>query len=106
MTDIIKIFAPAVLAFAVGIAMTPMLTHYLFHFKVWKKTPGKYALDGTAANGRYRHLGQCFRNDARMLGNCIFLSFLAACRTRLRQPFADMDSVFHAPPRRMCRLPQ
>src|SRR3989338_6954672 len=49
MTDIIKIFAPAVLAFAVGIAMTPMLTHYLFHFKVWKKTPGKYALDGTAA---------------------------------------------------------
>ena len=49
MTDIIKIFAPAVLAFAVGIAITPLLTHYLFHFKVWKKTPGKYALDGTDA---------------------------------------------------------
>ncbi len=49
MTDTVKIFAPAALAFAIGIAITPIVTHYLFYFKVWKKTLGKQALDGTEA---------------------------------------------------------
>ncbi len=47
--SLVKIFAPAALAFTVGIALTPLLTHYLFKYQVWKKQPGKQALDGTTA---------------------------------------------------------
>ncbi len=48
-SDIIKIFAPATSAFIIGIAITPVVTYYLFHFHVWKKVAGKQALDGTEA---------------------------------------------------------
>lgn len=48
-SDIIKVFIPATASFAVGILCAPLLTHYLFKYKVWKKTTGKTALDGTAA---------------------------------------------------------
>ncbi|MEJ0053233.1 MAG: hypothetical protein WDN10_00700 [bacterium] len=48
-TDIIKIFVPATLAFIAGIALAPLLTHYLYKYRVWKKTEGKIALDGTRA---------------------------------------------------------
>lgn len=48
-SDIIKVFIPATATFVVGIACAPILTHYLFKYKVWKKTTGKVALDGTRA---------------------------------------------------------
>jgi len=47
--DVIRIFVPAVAAFWIGIAGTPLLTHYLFAWKIWKKKGGKTALDGTVA---------------------------------------------------------
>jgi phospho-N-acetylmuramoyl-pentapeptide-transferase len=47
--DIIKIFIPATLAFIVGIGIAPLLTHYLYRYKVWKKTSARVALDGTNA---------------------------------------------------------
>lgn len=48
-SDVIKVLIPATLSFIVGIGCAPLLTHYLYTFKVWKKTSGKTALDGTAA---------------------------------------------------------
>lgn len=36
-------------SFAVGILLAPVLTHYLFKYKVWKKSVGKTALDGAPA---------------------------------------------------------
>jgi phospho-N-acetylmuramoyl-pentapeptide-transferase len=42
-TDFVKIFAPATFAFIVGIVMTPLLTHYLYKYKLWKKKAGKGA---------------------------------------------------------------
>ncbi|HQT82925.1 MAG TPA: hypothetical protein PLW99_02115, partial [Candidatus Paceibacterota bacterium] len=48
-SNIIKVFIPATASFVVGIAIAPLLTHYLFKYKVWKKTTGKIALDGTPA---------------------------------------------------------
>ncbi len=48
-SDIIKVFIPATASFAIGIMCAPLLTHYLFKYKVWKKTAGKTALDGTPA---------------------------------------------------------
>lgn len=47
--DVIKIFVPAIVAFWIGIAGTPILTHYLYTFKAWKKKGGKRALDGSVA---------------------------------------------------------
>ena len=48
-SNIIKVFIPAAAAFAIGILFAPILTHYLYKYKVWKKTAGKMALDGTPA---------------------------------------------------------
>lgn len=47
--DVIKVMLPAIAAFMIGITITPFITHYLYTYKAWKKTPGKTALDGTAA---------------------------------------------------------
>lgn len=48
-SDIIKVFIPATTAFVFGIIFAPILTHYLFKHRVWKKTKGKIALDGSVA---------------------------------------------------------
>jgi len=48
-SNIIKVFIPATASFVVGIALAPLLTHYLFKYRVWKKIAGKTALDGTPA---------------------------------------------------------
>jgi phospho-N-acetylmuramoyl-pentapeptide-transferase len=47
--DIVKVITPTALAFIVGIAIAPILTHYLYKYKAWKKSPGKIALDGSEA---------------------------------------------------------
>ncbi len=48
--EIIRIIIPATVSFAFGMAATPVLTHYLYKYRAWKKTPGKIALDGAAAH--------------------------------------------------------
>lgn len=48
-SNLIKVFIPATAAFVVGIALAPLLSHYLYKYRVWKKTKGKTALDGTTA---------------------------------------------------------
>lgn len=48
--EVIRILIPAAAAFVVGMAITPILTHYLYTYKAWKKTPGKLSLDGTTAD--------------------------------------------------------
>ena len=47
--DIVKIFIPAALSFGVGIVCAPILTHYLYKYRAWKKIPNKTALDGHEA---------------------------------------------------------
>lgn len=47
--DLLKVFIPAIAAFWIGIVIAPVLTHYLYKYKVWKKHGGKTALDGSAA---------------------------------------------------------
>lgn len=36
-TTLLKIFLPAVLAFSVGMALTPFFTKYFYHFRLWKR---------------------------------------------------------------------
>lgn len=47
--DVLKIFVPATLAFVVGILFTPLWTHYLYKYKMWKVKAGKTLRDGTQA---------------------------------------------------------
>lgn len=47
--DIVKVLVPATLSFAIGMAITPLVTHYLYKYKAWKKIAGKTALDGEDA---------------------------------------------------------
>ena len=44
--DIVKVFVPSAIAFFIGIIITPLVTYYLYKYKVWKKTSGKIATDG------------------------------------------------------------
>ena len=44
--DLAKVFIPSAVAFFVGVAITPILTHYLYKYKMWKKKAGKRAIGG------------------------------------------------------------
>lgn len=48
-SNIIKVFIPATTSFVIGILFAPLLTHYLYKYRVWKKATGKTALDGSVA---------------------------------------------------------
>ncbi len=48
-SDVVRVLIPAGTAFAIGIALTPVLSHYLYTFKAWKKSGGKMAYDGSVA---------------------------------------------------------
>ncbi len=45
----VKIFLPTAVAFFIGIALTPILTDFLYRHKMWKKTSVKKTLDGMEA---------------------------------------------------------
>ncbi len=45
----LKILLPAIITFCVGIAITPLVTHYLYAYKAWKKVGGKIAIGGQEA---------------------------------------------------------
>lgn len=49
LSDVVRVLIPAGMAFVIGIGCTPLLTHYLYKYKAWKKSAGKIAYDGTAA---------------------------------------------------------
>ena len=49
MIGIVKIFIPAVVAFLVGISITPAITNWLYRNKMWKKKAGKLDITGKEA---------------------------------------------------------
>ena len=73
---IFAILIPATLAFIFGILLTPLITHYLFKYKVWKKTGGKTALNGTVATEFNRLKGEDELKTPRMGGIVIWGSVL------------------------------
>lgn len=74
--DIIKVFVPALIAFALGILLTPILTHYLYKYKAWKKKGGKTALDGTDATEFNKLHKDTEQHTPRMGGIVIWASTL------------------------------
>jgi phospho-N-acetylmuramoyl-pentapeptide-transferase len=47
---VLSVLLPALFSFCIGFFSTPLLTHYLYHYKVWKKVGGKRAYDGDTAH--------------------------------------------------------
>jgi len=41
MTDVLKVVIPSVLTFFIAVSITPVITHYLYKYKMWKKRPRK-----------------------------------------------------------------
>lgn len=74
--DIVKVIVPAALAFFVGIAITPIITHYLYKFKAWQKEGGKIALDGKVAVEFTKLRGEVDIKTPRMGGIVIWGSVL------------------------------
>jgi len=75
--DTVKIIAPAVVAFSIGIAITPAITYYLYKYRVWKVSPGKVALDGTEAMEFNKIHREKEAQTPRMGGVVIWFSVLA-----------------------------
>lgn len=69
---IIKLLLPAILTFCVGILLTPIVTHYLFKYKVWKKQGGKVAMGGLEATEFNRLKGAGETKTPRMGGIVIW----------------------------------
>ena len=49
LSNIARALIPGIAAFTIGMLATPILTHYLYTYRAWKKKPGKHALDGSDA---------------------------------------------------------
>ena len=73
---IVKILVPATFAFLIGIILTPIVTYYLYKYKVWKKVGGKTALDGKVAEEFNRLHGDGESSTPRMGGIVIWGSIL------------------------------
>ncbi len=46
--DFVKVILPITLTFFIGILITPIITHFLYKYKLWKKTAGKTDTQGNA----------------------------------------------------------
>lgn len=97
-SQLLNIFAPAVAAFVIGILITPIVTHYLYKHRVWKKTAGKTALNGQVAEVFNQLKGESETKTPRMGGIVIWGSiFLTTISTHVlalmypQSPFADFD---------------
>ncbi len=66
--SIVKVLVPATIAFVIGILSTPVVTHYLYKYRVWKKVGGKTALDGSTAHEFNRLHGDYETKTPRMGG--------------------------------------
>lgn len=47
--DVVKVMTPAIVSFLIGIAITPILTNFLYKNKMWKKSVRTVATDGREA---------------------------------------------------------
>lgn len=73
---LLNVLLPALISFSIGIAITPIVTHFLYTYKVWKKSGGKQALGGREATEFNRLKGAGETKTPRMGGIVIWASVL------------------------------
>jgi phospho-N-acetylmuramoyl-pentapeptide-transferase len=74
--DAVKIFVPAVLAFFIGMIITPPISRYLYKWKLWKKTSVAKTIDGRDATISSKLHGDEVRKTPRMGGVIVWGSVL------------------------------
>lgn len=72
--DVIKLLLPATLGFFVGILITPLITHYMFKYRWWKKKSVDQSVDGRAAPLTKKLHNDEQRKVPRMGGLVVWLS--------------------------------
>ncbi len=77
-TLILKILLPAITTFMIGIIITPLVTHFLYRYKAWKKSGGKTDMLGQTATEFNRLKGTEETKTPRMGGIVIWGSVLIA----------------------------
>lgn len=73
---LLNVLVPSLLAFVIGIFITPIVTHFLYKYHVWKKQGGKVALGGHEATEFNRLKGAEETKTPRMGGIVIWGSVL------------------------------
>lgn len=73
---LLAVLIPALISFTIGICITPVVTHFLYKHKVWKKKGGKIALGGLEATEFNRLKGDDETKTPRMGGIVIWGSVL------------------------------
>jgi len=93
-STLINVLVPASVAFTIGIAITPLVTYFLFKFKVWKKTGGKKAMGGHEATEFNRLKGEGETKTPRMGGIVIWASALLTLGILYTLARLMPDSIF------------
>ncbi len=75
-TTLTNILVPALIAFVIGIGITPIVTHFLYKYRIWKKAGGKTALNGNTATVFNELKGEDEHKTPRMGGIVIWSSVL------------------------------
>ncbi|MEK7133138.1 MAG: hypothetical protein AAB771_00430, partial [Patescibacteria group bacterium] len=77
--NVLKIFGLSSLAFFIGIFLTPLFTHYLYKYEMWRKEKKEYALDGSRLEV-YRNLNKDDAKKVPRVGGSLmwFVVFIAA----------------------------
>lgn len=75
-STVTNILVPALIAFIFGIGITPLVTHFLYKHKVWKKAGGKIAMNGKVAEVFNELKGKDEHKTPRMGGIVIWGSIL------------------------------
>ncbi|MCA9358676.1 hypothetical protein KC926_00530 [Candidatus Kaiserbacteria bacterium] len=93
-STLITVLVPALMAFAIGIFITPAVTHFLFKYKVWKKQGGKVAMGGHEAIEFNKLKGDEETKTPRMGGIVIWLSVLLTISITFSLSSLFPDSFF------------
>ncbi len=75
-STLVSVLAPALITFFIGVLITPVITHFLYKHKVWKKEGGKKAIGGHEATEFNRLKGGNETRTPRMGGIVIWGSVL------------------------------
>ncbi len=91
--DVVKTILPAIIAFCLGVLGTPILTHYLYKYKMWKKVSVPKSIDGQHATISQSLHKDEERKTPRMGGiivwGSVFLTiiFINICSVLTENPF-------------------
>lgn len=92
---LIKVFLPTALAFTIGLIITPVITHYLYKHRAWKKSAGKgngYGGGGTPLFDTLHK--ERDTNTPRLGGIVIWLSVLLTVLSVAVMEILFPDSIF------------